>query len=308
MKINRLIEITVLLLKKEVIKAKELAERFEVSTRTIYRDIETLSMAGVPVYMSKGKGGGISIMEDYSLSKTFLSKEDKESLIIALKTLKATKYPEIDSAIAKISGLFKDDDEDWVQVDFSHWGSNPNENQKFNRIKEAILKRKMMTFNYINSRGEGSQRYVEAMKLIYKGVGWYLYGYCRLKENFRIFRISRIKELVVNDEVFKRRQTPLMDHMEYEETQKETKRPWVTLKLRFKEEALYRIYDDFDAESIVKNDNNTYDVTTSYPEDEWVYGYILSFGRKVEVLEPPRVRGIIANRLKEALKIYNGSL
>ncbi len=301
MRISRLIEITLVLLNKEIVTAKELAERLEVSTRTIYRDIEALSMAGVPVYMSKGNGGGISLLQDYSINKAILSTEDKESLILALKTLQVTKYPEIDSVFEKISAIFNDDNsEDWVQVDFNQWGSNPNENHKFIKIKKSILKRHVITFNYTNALGDTTNRVVEPMKLLYKGNAWYLYGFCRLKSDFRIFRISRIKVLVINSEVFSRRKKENIQSLEYKD--EPTKN--VTLKLRFKPNALYRIYDDFDEKDIVRNKDNTYDVTVTFPEDEWVYGYILSFGNYVEVLEPKHIKDIIITRMKEALKIY----
>lgn len=301
MRINRLIEITVILLNKEIVTAKELAERLEVSTRTIYRDIEALSMAGVPVYMSKGNGGGISLLQDYSINKAILSTEDKESLILALKTLQVTKYPEIDSVFEKISAVFNDDNsEDWVQVDFSQWGSNPNENHKFTEIKKAILKRHVITFNYTNALGDTTNRVVEPMKLLYKGHAWYLYGYCRSKSDFRVFRISRIKELVINSEVFSRRKKENIHSLEYKDTPTKN----VTLKLRFNPNALYRIYDDFDENIIVRNQDNTYDVIVTFPEDEWVYGYILSFGNYVEVLEPKHIKDIIITRMKESLKIY----
>jgi len=301
MKINRLIEITVLLLNREMIKAKELAERFQVSTRTIYRDVEVLSMAGIPVYMSKGNGGGISLLKDYSVNKTFLSKNDKESLIVALKTLQATKYPEIDSALEKIGILFHQEHiEDWVQVDFSQWGSDPNENEKFARIKGAILKRHVVSFDYINTYGDKTNRNLEPMKLMYKGGGWYIYGYCRLKADFRVFRISRIKGLVLRDEVFQRRKEQIIHRMEYREIPKDM----ITLKLRFKSKVLYRVYDNFDEKHIVRNEDDSCDVTVSFPEDEWVYGYILSFGSQVEVKEPQRIRESILKRLKEAIKNY----
>ena len=136
MQINRLIEITVILLNKNIVTAKELAEKFQVSTRTIYRDIEVLSSSGIPVYMSKGKGGGISLLEGYSINKTILSDSDKQSLIVALKTLQSIKYPEVSSVIDKISFMFnKGELENWVEIDFSRWGSNFNEGDKFTYIK-----------------------------------------------------------------------------------------------------------------------------------------------------------------------------
>lgn len=300
MKINRLIGITVLLLNKEKVTAKELAERFEVSTRTIYRDIETLSAAGVPVYMSKGKEGGISLLQEYSVNKTFLSEEDKESLIIALKTLQATKYPEVNSILEKISIFFNNKVEEWVYVDFTHWGSDPNENDKFTKLKKAILKRHVVCFDYISSNNDRTTRKVEPMKLIYKGKAWYLYAYCRLKNDYRIFRILRIKKLILIEEKFKRRTEQRLYNIDYKEKFKDI----VNLKLRFKEKVLHRIYDDFNEKYIVKNNDNTYDVEISFPEDEWVYGYILSFGNNVEVLAPQHIREIILNRMKETIKIY----
>lgn len=292
---------TLLLLNKENVTAKELSERFGVSTRTIYRDIEELSLAGVPVYMSQGKGGGISLLQDYSLNKTLLSKEDKESLILTLKTLEATKYPQISSIIEKISALFRGEEmEDWVQVEFSQWGSRPDEEEKFGRLKEAILGRHLIGFEYINAWGGRTQRQVEPMKLMFKGQAWYLYGYCRQKQDFRVFRITRIKQLELLPEQFIRRAGPPKTSLEFEGTGKNI----LMLRLRFQAKALYRVYDDFEEGNIVKNEDDTFDVSLSFPEDEWVYGYILSFGSAVEVLEPPQVRALIAARLKEATCLY----
>lgn len=305
MKINRLIEITVLLLNRESITAKELAERFQVSTRTIYRDIEVLSTSGVPVYMSKGNGGGIALLDEYSINKTILSKEDKESLVIALNTLQATRYPEINSVLEKMGSIFNSEFiEDWIHVDFSPWGSNPNENDRFLKIKTAILKRNVINFEYVNAFSDKTKRSVEPMKLMYKGQAWYLYGYCKFKQEFRIFRISRIKKLVVTEESFDRREINYVNKNELKETIKKV----VDLKLRFKSQALYRIFDDFDEELILKNSDGTYDVSVSFPEDEWVYGYILSFGNYVEVLEPIHIREIIVSKMKEAIKEYESNI
>lgn len=302
MKINRLIEITVLLLNRRMIKAKDLAERFEVSTRTIYRDVEILSMSGIPVYMSKGKGGGISLLENYSINKTFLSKEDKESLVVALKTLQSTKYPEVDTAIEKIRSLVEEElIEDWVQVDFSQWGSNPNEHHKFIRIKEGILQRNVLSFTYMSSQGYKTNRTVEPMKLIYKGQAWYLYGYCREKAAYRVFRISRIKGLILNNEKFERKKDEGDPQIQYEGELNNI----VNLKLRFSSNMLHRVYDDFDDNQIIKYSDGSCEVTISFPEDEWVYGYILSFGNWVEVIEPKRIREIILSRMKEAIKKYD---
>lgn len=302
MKINRLTEIIVILLNKKLVTAKELAERFEVSTRTIYRDIETLSMSGVPVYMTKGKGGGISLIEEYSIDKTILSNEDKESLIVALKTLQATKYPEINSVVNKIGSIFGEQNfANWIEIDFTEWGSNFNEDDKFTKIKEAILRRNAINFNYVNSLSSQTNRTVEPMKLMYKSKTWYLYGFCRLKDDFRIFRISRIKNLVVEEEVFSRK---IIEDVCFDDS-KVIKENTVTLKLRFKEKMLFRVFDDFNKDLITKNKDNTYDVIAEFPIGEWIYGYILSFGDSVEILEPKEVRDNVIIRLKELSKIYS---
>lgn len=302
MQINRLIEITVILLNKNIVTAKELAEKFQVSTRTIYRDIEVLSSSGIPVYMSKGKGGGISLLEGYSINKTILSDSDKQSLIVALKTLQSIKYPEVSSVIDKISFMFnKGELENWVEIDFSRWGSNFNEGDKFTYIKNAILNNKLIKFSYVNSIASESKRIIEPMKLIYKGQAWYLYGYCRLKEDLRMFRISRIKDLELLNEGFIRRE---IDKIEVNNAQQENIN-LIKLKLLFNKEALYRILDEFDSKDVVDKGNYTYEVSVELPESEWIYGYILSFGCNVEVLEPAYIRDVIASRLEKMIKIYS---
>jgi predicted DNA-binding transcriptional regulator YafY len=301
MKTNRLLELTLILLNKSTVTARELAERFDVSTRTIYRDIDELSSAGVPVYTNKGSGGGISLLEDYSLNKAFLTEHERDSLLLALKTLQATKYPEIDGILEKIGAVFrKAAAANWVQIQFSPWGSGPNEENKFLDIKRAILECKVVAFDYINADGVLSRRSIEPMQLTFKSQAWYVWGYCRTRRDFRTFRISRIRKMVVTDETFVRR--PLESAKDEEPTA--PSRQNVTLKLRFQPEDLYRVYDDYDQDRITRNADGTYDVTVTFPEDEWVYGYIMSFGDRVEVLEPPHIRHIVRERMKKALKYY----
>ncbi len=300
MKINRLLEITILLINKGTVTAKALADRFGVSTRTIYRDVDVLSCAGVPVFTSKGNGGGISLLEDYSLNKTLISEHESESLLLALKTLQVTKYPEVDTVLDKIGAVFKNKDSaDWVYIDFSPWGSGPNEYNKFIDIKKAILERRVISFVYVNAEGGRSQRSIEPMRLIFKGQAWYLWGYCKVRKAFRTFRISRMKNVSITYEVFVRKKP---DETKAEADEKPEK--LVNLKLKFYPQALYRLYDDFDDELIIKNDDGTYHVSITFPEDEWVYGYLLSYGCYVEVLDPPHIKEIITGRMKMALYFY----
>jgi predicted DNA-binding transcriptional regulator YafY len=301
MKINRLFEITTILLNKGTVTAKELADRFGVSTRTIYRDIDVLSSAGVPVYMNKGNGGGISLLENYAINRTLISEQESESLLLAVKTLQATKYPQLDMVLQKMGSIFKNaSNHDWVEIDFSHWGSMPNEKNKFNDIKNAMLQRQVICFDYVNAEGYKSSRVAEPEKLLYKGNSWYLIAYCRQQQSRRTFRISRLKNVEVTTEKFEPKLLPGPDTEELSNILK----PLVQLKLRFQAKVLNRLYDDFDDSFITKNNDGSFTVEVAFPEDEWVYSYLLSFGNSVEVLEPEHIRRIIIGRLKQALLLY----
>jgi predicted DNA-binding transcriptional regulator YafY len=301
MKLNRLFEITTILLNKGTVTAKELADRFGVSTRTIYRDIDVLSSAGVPVYMSKGNGGGIALLENYAINRTLISDQESESLLLAVRTLQATKYPELDMVLQKMGSIFKHvPNHDWVEIDFLHWGSMPNEKNKFNDIKKAMLQRNVIRFEYVNSNGDKSSRLTEPEKLLYKGNSWYLLAYCRQRQGHRIFRISRLKNVEVMAEKFVQK---MLSGQETEDI-KALPKPLVQLKLRFQAKVLNRLYDDFDDSFIARNDDGSFNVEVVFPEDEWVYGYIMSFGNFVEVLEPEHIRKIITDRMKQALLFY----
>jgi len=301
MKINRLFEITTILLNKETVTAQELADRFEVSTRTIYRDIDVLSAAGIPVYTNKGKGGGISLLDQYSINKALISDQESESLLLAVKTMQATQYPEMDMILEKIGAIFKNtQNNDRVEIDFSHWSSIPNEKNKFTEIKRAMVQRNVIGFEYVNADGCRSSRFVEPQKLLFKGNTWYLIAYCRQRQGYRMFRISRVKNVVVTTEKCMQAVLPEPE----KEEMRGVSKPLIQLKLRFQAKVLNRLYDDFDDSFIIKNHDGSFDVEVVFPEDEWVYGYIMSFGSFVEVLEPEHIRKIIAARMRQALKFY----
>lgn len=300
MKINRLFEMTTILLNKGTVTAKELAARFGVSTRTIYRDIDVLSSAGVPVYTNKGNGGGISLLENYAINRAIISDQESESLLLAVKTLQMTKYPDVDIILEKIGSLFKNAPQtDWVEIDFSSWSSMPNENNKFNDIRTAMLKRQVIAFEYVNSDGNRSHRSAEPEKLLFKSNAWYLIAFCHRRHEHRIFRISRIKNLEITAGTFVPKVLPAPDEEESKWLSK-----FIRLKLRFQPQVLSRLYDEFDDSYIKKDTDGSFLVEVALPEDEWVYGYIMSFGSAVEVLAPGHIRKIIAEKMRQALKIY----
>jgi len=299
MKINRLLEIMTILLNRKTITAKDLASRFDVSTRTIYRDLDALSLAGVPVYTNKGKGGGISLLEDYTLNKTLLSQSESEGLLLALKTMGATSYPEADAIIEKIGSIFKNNRaHDWIEVDFAGWSSNINENNKFSKIRDAIINSQIISFDYINSNGDQSNRHAEPVKLVFNAYTWYLIAYCKLRSAHRMFRLSRIKNVQVTNEYFSGRER--QEH-EWQASGENL----IELKLRCDEKVLSRLYDTFAEQFISKNIFGSFDLKVLIPDEEWIYGYILSLGNYAEVLEPKHIREIIKNRAEEIWKKYD---
>ena len=190
MQMNRLFQIVYYLLENGKSTAPELAERFEVSTRTIYRDLDTISAAGIPIYAIPGKGGGISLLENYVLDKSLFSEKEQEQILMALQGIASTEGENADELLSKLSALFQIKWTDWIEVDFSNWNKNKAD-QVFSEIKKAIFDRRMITFSYFGSDGQHLSRSVKPLKLIFKSNDWYLYGFCLLRNDYRFFKLTR---------------------------------------------------------------------------------------------------------------------
>lgn len=292
---NRLFEIVYILMQKRKTTAKELADRFEVSTRTIYRDIETLSGANIPIYASKGKDGGIGLLEEYVLNKTILSEEEQNQILFALQGMEKVKGQDEKDILDKLSILFNKKINDWIKIDFSNWGNAKEE--QFDIIKSAILNKQLIQVTYYNSNGEESKRIVEPLQIWFKDKSWYLISYCRLKKDYRIFKITRIKEVKILQEHFER-------ELPKEEENEKHNFKIIELELEIDKAMTYRIYDEFESKEITKKENGNFIINVKYPENEWVYGYILSFGEYVKVLNPGYAKNIIKDKLQKTLKNY----
>ena len=296
MQINRLFEIVYILLERKTITAKELAERFEVSTRTIYRDIEILSQAKIPVYANKGNGGGIGLLEDYVLDKSMLSEEEQNQILFALQSMEKISNQDEKNILEKMSSIFNKIKTNWIDVDFSDWGINGEQDQTFNLIRNAILKHNVIEFVYYNSYGEEKKRQAEPLQIYFKDKSWYLKAYCRLKQDYRLFKISRMKDIKLLNETFERELPQIKENkFDYKTIQ---------LELEISKDMSYRVYDEFKMEDIIKNKNGDFIVKVEFPENDWVYGYILSFGENVKVLSPGYVKSIIKEKLQKSLKNY----
>lgn len=175
-------------MEKPQLTARELAERFEVSERTIYRDIDKLTTAGIPIYTNQGKNGGISILPNYVLDKTVLTKEEKERIFESLNALNEVAILENKSA-SKMQSFFGDEYQDWIEIEFSSWGKSQEDATLFAKIKDAILKHRYMKIVYSGNRGAMTEREIKPLKLCLKDQAWYLYAYCCLREDYRFFKV-----------------------------------------------------------------------------------------------------------------------
>lgn len=300
MQINRLFEIIYLLLNKKFTTANELAEHFEVSVRTIYRDIDTLSLAGIPIYALQGKGGGISLLEHYVLDKSVLSEREQNEILYALQSLTVTQVPEADKVLAKLSSLFKKSRTNWIEVDFSPWGSDDKGFSQFTLIKDAILTHKIIEFNYFGSSGEKTARRVEPMKLIFKINAWYLQAFCLTRNELRMFKIVRMADVQITEDLFTQMiPQPLPDGGQLQETQK-----WIELCLNISADGAYRVYDEFKEKEITKNTDGSFTIKTTLPESDWLIRYILSFGSEAEVKSPQHIRDMLQFELNKITMKY----
>ncbi|MBD5433198.1 MAG: YafY family transcriptional regulator [Treponema sp.] len=294
---NRLFEIVYILLQKKKITARELAEKFEVSTRTIYRDVETLSRANVPIYATQGKDGGIALLDRFVLNKTILSEEEQNQILFALQSMKNVSEQDEKGVLEKLSTLFNKAVSDWIKIDFSGWKKDSSQKARFDMIKKAILNKSRIEFVYYNSNGEKSKRIAEPLQIWFKDKSWYLMSYCKLKENYRIFKISRMKEIKMLREHFER-------NLPKEQKDKARDFKIISLKLEISKDMAYRVYDEFENEGIIKNKNGDFVVKVEYPENEWVWSYVLSFGEYAKVLSPKKAKEIIKEKLQKSLENY----
>ena len=297
MKDNRLFRILYYILEKEKVTANELADKFEVSVRTIYRDIDSISSVGVPIFTTQGKGGGIKIDNEYILNKSLFDANEKEQIIAALQGLEKTNKVYKSELITKLSALFKIKNSNWIEIDFTSWGSNNTYQDLFNTLKIAIINKNIISFSYNSSKAEKINRRVKPIRLLFKEQDWYLYAFCLLRNDFRYFKLSRIKDLEVLTINYE-------DNFENEVLKKELKyENTVNIKLKFNKSVAFRVYDEFN-EAIVEDKKGNLYVEMKIPNNYKLYNYIFSFGANVEILEPKEIRNQFKNIIDKLAEKY----
>lgn len=309
MKIDRLVAILVILLGKERVQAKDLAQKFEVSVRTILRDIEAINQAGIPIVTFQGANGGIGIAEGYRLDKSVLTADEMAAILSTLQGIDgavntkthAVLMDKLKNSLTNPQLETLDNKLNRIVIDLSPWQDDAATRDKLAEIMAAIEAHRLLGFVYNDSAGVKTRRTVEPYSLILKAQNWYVYAWCTLRNSFRYFRVSRLADLDTLNEVFTPRQVspqPLPEQRVLNQMGEP-----VALELAFIEE-LESIVEEFFREGIDSRRDGKIIVKTTLPENRGVLGLLLSFGAGVEVLNPPHIRKQLAEIAAEILQIY----
>ena len=300
MKIDRLIGILSILLQKDKVTSAELAERFEVSRRTILRDIDTLNLSGIPIVSGQGQGGGISIMSGYKIDRTLLSSEDMQAILSGLRSLDSVsgthRYRQLmEKLSAEDSASVNVDNH--IIIDLASWDKTIV-SDKIELIKKAMEQRRMISFRYFSPGGETVRR-IEPYHLVFQWSSWYVWGYCTERNDYRMFKLTRLTELAISDDITENREVPEYSCDKLRHTNGE-----VTAKVRFDKQLKWRIIDEFGTDKLTYDENGDIIVTFTWSDEQSLYRYVLTFGEGAEITEPKEYREGFAELLKKISAVY----
>ncbi|ELP8596270.1 YafY family transcriptional regulator [Listeria monocytogenes] len=308
MKVDRLMSIVLILLDKEHISAQELADRFEVSLRTIYRDIDAIDLAGVPIRSTPGVGGGFEIMPNYKMDSKVFSTADLSAILMGLSSLSnMVRGDELINALAKIKSFIPADrakeielKANQIYIDLSQWTGNNNIQPHVEIIKVALQENKLLTFEYIAHQGNKTVRIVEPYQLVMKSSHWYLYGYCQNRNDFRLFRLSRMSGLKILEDTFTLRdfRKPQLEMEDIVAVMQ------IEIKIRIHQSIIDRVLDYCSYENFYPDGEEHYIVSFPFIENDYHYDILLSFGDKCECLEPLHIREKMKRRIYDIVSIY----
>lgn len=309
MKLDRLLAIVMLLINRDMMQAKELAEMFAVSVRTIYRDLDTINQAGIPIVTLQGANGGVGIMDTYRIDRNVLKDDDIVSILRALKGLKTSLTDDnTRQVIEKITSLTPkhkapalEEKTQQIIIDFGGWGEENKLRKKLSIIKKCMDELCALSFSYTSAIGKETTRTIEPVQIYFKTRNWYVYAFCQLRREYRFFKVARMQKLILLEDRFLPHAPFIAETAEWEEGYTAQ---MVKLSLKFAPEARGRIIEWFAEETIHQSEDGYSYVTISYPEDEWVYGFILGFGVHVEVIKPAHIRKIIKERAEAITAMY----
>ena len=310
MKIDRLVSIIMTLLDKERVGAQELADLFEVSTRTVYRDIDAINMAGIPIRSVPGVGGGFEIMPEYKVDKTVFSAADLSAILTGLSGLSGLlRGEELVNALAKVRSFVPAEKArdiqrktDQVCIDPDSWWGEPHLQPCLQTVKAAMEEHRLLSFSYIAHHGERSARTVEPYRLLWKSGHWYFYGYCRGRGDYRLFRLSRMLDPRMEPETFSPRepQKPVLDFEEMAKTMR------TEIRIRIHRSVLDRVLEFCPYDRFLPDGDEHYIVDFPFIENEYHYDILLGFGDKCECLGPPHVRRKMERKIRDMAALYGG--
>jgi len=309
MKVDRLVSIIMMLLDKKRIGAQELANTFEVSPRTIYRDIEAINMAGIPIRSISGVGGGFEIMPEYKIDKKVFSTADLSAILMGLSSLSnMVRGDELVNALAKVKSFIPAEKAKDIEIktnqiciDLSPWIGNRNIRPYLETIRTALQDCKLLSFEYTAHRGNKTVRTVEPYQLVLKSSHWYFYGYCCTRNDYRLFRLSRMSELQMEQETFVPRdyQKPIWDFEEILVAMQ------TEVKIRIHKSILDRVLEYCTFDHFTPDGDEHYFVNFPFIENDYHYDILLSFGDKCECLEPLHIRTEIKRKIQNMAAIYD---
>ncbi|TWI76752.1 putative DNA-binding transcriptional regulator YafY [Desulfobotulus alkaliphilus] len=295
MKTDRLLAIVLYLINRKKATARELARHFEVSHRTIQRDMDSLALAGIPIYADRGSEGGYRILDTCTVDRHYFAPQELASLLSLVGRLNALLQPgHLRHTEEKLRNLTRPGDPLKTHrpliMDFTPWGLDAAKKQLFQDVYEAVEASRLIRLRYAAPDGMVTERMIEPLSMILKGSGWYLYAFCRLRKALRFFKITRFIEAECIGESF----CPEA-HPPWEETLErgENARATTLFVLRFAPSARGRITDYYHPDSLHFMPDGSIMGFFPFPEDEWVYSWIMGFGPLVEVLEPRHARAYI---------------
>ncbi len=300
MKIDRLIGILSVLLQEEKTTAPELAERFEVSRRTINRDIEDLCKAGIPIETMQGTGGGISIMSGYRLDRTILTSKDMQMILAGLRSLDSVSgssyYGQLMEKIQAGSSEFISG-RDSILIDLSSWNRDSLA-PKIETIQEAIGDRNLVKFRYYAPSGE-TERRVEPYYLVFRWSSWYLWAWCQKRKDYRLFKLNRMDGVEKTGKHFECREAAMPDL-----SNEKIFPGGIKVKALFDADQKWRLVEEFGTSCFTENDDGKILFTAEYTDMENLITWILTFGDKAEVLEPKEAREKIKTMTEAMIKNY----
>ncbi|MEK3762550.1 YafY family protein [Paenibacillus sp. FSL P4-0338] len=305
MRVNRLLSMLLIISGQGTVTGKELAEHFEVSLRTIYRDIEKISEAGIPVASTSGKGGGYYIMDSYNVSNLFLNGDEAHTFVAVMKNLHGLfgRNEAFNDILLKVEHTYKrESNQDKLTLDLSHFSMEKEIKEYLGIISEAITENRLLVFDYINRDMEYLERTVEPGWIDFRHGHWYVIGFCRVRNDYRRFKLVRIRQLELGPS-FAKRDVP--DAQIAEVIEHNYSQAGIQVVLRFTSRIGAQLTEYFEKEKISLREDGFYLVTDTFPHEEGLLKFILSFGRECELLEPRGLRAELQQYMHNMLLSYN---